>query len=108
MTIKVKNLTFEAILGILEKERVAPQKLLINCKISYAYKEGLFLDYREVIDLIEKTIKERKFFLIEEALNELSLDLKSKFPNISSIKLKISKPSIFDNCEVCVEKKVKY
>ena len=100
MTIFINNLSFDAILGMLEKERENPQKIVINAKITYQYTNDYFINYAEVLKLIKSTIIQNKFELIEEALETLLIKIKNKFPKIDKIKLKISKPDILKNCVV--------
>ena len=104
MTIFIQNLSFKAILGILDFERTTPQSIEVDCEIKYSYKkeESCFIDYTEVASLIESTMKSEKFFLIEDAIEKLFQLLKVKFPQIESIKLTIYKPDIMPNCRVSV------
>ena len=108
MTIYIENLIFDAIIGILKEERETPQKIVVNCKIKYKLKKNSFLDYTKIVNLIETTIKKEKFLLLEDAVSFLLEKIKSNFEEISSIKLKISKPNILPNCDVSIQKSKKY
>lgn len=108
MIIYIENLTFDCIIGILNEERETPQQVIVNCSIDYNYSENDFINYAEVANFIENDMKKSKYKLIEDALLALLKAIKSKFPLISSMKLKISKPQILDNCVVCVELEKKY
>ncbi|WP_345977098.1 dihydroneopterin aldolase [Sulfurimonas sp. HSL3-7] len=99
MQIKIKDLEFETIIGILDLERVEEQKVRINCTIEYDYDQE-FLNYAEVAAHLQKEMKEKKFELIEEALLSLKNSLKTEFPLIKNLTLEISKPDILPNCEV--------
>ena len=99
MTIDINDLEFETIIGILDFERTAKQKVRINCSIDYVY-DRQFLDYALVTKHIEKQMIEKEFELIEEALLSLKESLKQEFPLILTLFLKISKPNILANCEV--------
>jgi len=101
MTIYVENLRFQTILGILDFERVTPQDVVINLTIDYDYKDE-FINYADIVDLIKSDMVEYKFLLIEDALEHLSQKLKKQFSDIRTLNLKISKPSILDNCVVSV------
>jgi len=103
MKIFIEDLEFETILGILESERLTPQKISIVCTIEYAYTQNEFINYAEVARLIEETMIKKKFFLIEEALEFISKALKSTFPLIRELTLNIRKPNILSNCTVGVE-----
>ena len=103
MKILIEDLEFEAILGILESERLSPQKVTVTCTIEYVYTQKEFINYAQVAELIENTMRTKKFFLIEEALEVLSQTLKSCFPLIRELTLNIQKPDILSNCTVGVE-----
>ena len=108
MTIYIENLTFDAIIGILPEERLAPQKVIIYVKLDYEYKKGAFINYATLAQFIEDDIKKSKYELIEEALLSLHLRIKSSFFQISSIKLKISKPTILEQCDISVSSYINY
>jgi dihydroneopterin aldolase len=108
MKIYVENLTFDAIIGILPEERITPQKVVVNVELNYEYKKGVFINYAILANLIENNIKQKQYELIEDALLALHVEIKSKFSQISSIKLKISKPTILAHADVSVESKMNY
>ena len=101
--ISISDLTFEAIIGILEKEREVAQCVVADVEIIYEKKSDTFINYAQVASLIESTMQKEKYLLLEEALEELSKKIKSEFSAITSINLKLSKPDILDNCVVGVE-----
>ncbi len=103
--ISIENLTFEAIIGILDFEREKPQKVVVECEISYQNKKE-YIDYAKVVSFIKSTIIEGKFLLIEDALDEIYSQLLRKYPNIKKLKVKISKPDILQDCIVNVEKSI--
>jgi len=100
MTIHIEALSFECIVGILDFERIEPQRVIIDVQIDYEYSNREFINYAEVISLIEKEMKNKKFELLESALNSLSQTLLAKFPNIQKLYLKITKPNIIRNAQV--------
>ena len=101
MKVKIENLTFNCIIGILDFERVKEQRVIINCSFKYDYKNSNFIDYSKVTLVIEKLMIEKKFELLEDALIKLKKELKTKFP-IKKLKLSIQKPDILPNCLVSV------
>lgn len=103
MTILIENLTFSTIIGILDFERTTPQQVSIDCTIDYPYSEGSFINYAEVTQLIETTMKEKQFELIETALDILGKTLKEHFSLIQKLSLTIRKPDILSNCTVGVQ-----
>ena len=103
MTVHIRSLAFDAVLGILEQERTTPQPVIVDATLTYSYTEGIFLDYALVTKVIRETIQKKRFHLIEEALIYLFDLLKTEFPQIETAKIKICKPEILPNCRVCVE-----
>lgn len=104
MKILIENLSFFTIIGILEEERITPQRVIIDCILDYTYTSVNFINYAHVADLIEKQMNAQKFELIEEALETLSQSLKQAFPSIEALNLTIRKPNILSNCTVGVQK----
>ena len=105
--IVIDDLSFKAILGLLENERKEEQLVVICAKIGYDDKEN-YVDYAVVCDMIQNIIINGKFKLIEDAIDELERALKNRFPQIKSLYLKIRKPEILKNALVGVEILRKY
>lgn len=100
MKIQIKNLTFDCIIGILDFERVSPQKVVLNLSFKYDYKnKDSFIDYSKVSKNLENIMKEEKFELLEDAIIYIKKYLKKEY-KIKKLKLRISKPDIMDNCIV--------
>lgn len=102
MYIKISDLTFRTIIGILPFERIKPQKIIVNFECEYEYKNENFVDYSKICSFIKEKMRENKFYLIEEAIIFLCENLESKF-EISNIKLEIKKPDIMSNCIVSIK-----
>ena len=92
--ILIQNLCVEAIIGIFPQERESPQKVLVNANISYE-KQNAYLDYVELASHIAKCLKERKYDLLENALDDIISSLKDSYPSITKINLTLQKPDIF-------------
>ncbi len=105
MKIHIENLSFKCIIGILDSERIKKQKVIVNLSFNYDYKKDIFINYAEVAILIEKTMKEKEFMLLEEAILfiEELLYKTYKNQNLNSLLLKITKPNILKNCIVSLE-----
>lgn len=108
MKILIENLTFETIIGILDYERTSAQQVRIDCTIDYPYSEGNFINYAEVAEIIEETMNQKQFELIETALNVLESTLKQNFPLIEELTLTIRKPDILTKCTVGVLHTIRY
>lgn len=103
MKILIEELEFEAIIGILDFERVSPQRVIVDLKIDYEYKKDEFLDYAKIVELVKDLIQTKKYLLIEEAIEGVFELLESRFSPITFIECKISKPDILKGCRVSIQ-----
>ncbi|MCQ2712953.1 FolB domain-containing protein [Helicobacter pylori] len=107
--VHIHNLVFETILGILEFERLKPQKISVNVDLFYTQLPNkAYLDYMEIQEIIQNTMREKQYFLIEDALKDLSHVLKTRYKEISELFLKISKLEISPNSQVGASVKICY
>ncbi|AFI03565.1 FolB domain-containing protein [Helicobacter cetorum] len=94
-SVHVHNFIFETILGILEFERLKPQKISLDLNLSYTTLQNkAYLDYIEIQNIIQNTMQEKQYLLIEDALKDLSNILKNRYEEISKLFLKITKLEI--------------
>lgn len=107
MTIHIKDLTFETIVGILEIERITPQKVSLHVKIVYDFDGEHLIDYAHVCAMIQTDMQAQKYFLLEEALEGISQKILSFYPYAHKITLKIFKPTILPNALVGVSRTFK-
>ncbi|WP_187887529.1 FolB domain-containing protein [Helicobacter pylori] len=107
--VHIHNLVFETILGILEFERLKPQKISVNLDLFYTeLPNKAYLDYMEIQEIIQNTMREKQYLLIEDALKDLSQILKTRYKEISELFLKISKLEISPNSQVGASVKICY
>ncbi|WQV37016.1 FolB domain-containing protein [Helicobacter pylori] len=107
--VHIHNLVFETILGILEFERLKPQKISVNLDLFYTeLPNKAYLDYMEIQEIIQNTMREKQYLLIEDALKDLSQILKKRYKEISELFLKISKLEISPNSQVGTSVKIYY
>ncbi|WRF18391.1 FolB domain-containing protein [Helicobacter pylori] len=107
--VHIHNLVFETILGILEFERLKPQKISVDLDLFYTQLPSkAYLDYMEIQEIIQNTMREKQYFLIEDALKDLSQILKTRYNEISELYLKISKLEISPNSQVGASVKIYY
>ena len=104
MKIHINDLTFKCIIGILDFERVSKQKIVINVSFNYTFKRNEFIDYSEISKLIKKTMKKKKFLLLEDAIIHIETKL-YKLYKISNFSITISKPDILKDCIVSLSNK---
>ncbi len=108
MNIHIRDLEFEAIIGILDFERQKEQKIIINIDIEYRYNKESFIDYAKVAQIIEETTKQEQFLLLEDAIEFLASHIYATFPQTKALELSITKPEILKNCLVGVSKKFNF
>ncbi|OOQ30324.1 FolB domain-containing protein [Helicobacter pylori] len=107
--VHIHNFVFETILGILEFERLKPQKISVDLDLFYMeLPNKAYLDYMEIQELIQKMMQEKQYLLIEDALKDLSHVLKTCYEEISELYLKISKLEISPNSQVGASVKIYY
>jgi len=104
LKVNIENLTFDCIIGILESERENEQRVVVNLSFQYLFDDTAkeFIDYSKVAFAIEKSMKEEKFLLIEDAIVFLRKKLSNEYP-MKHLWIKIAKPDIMPNCIVSVE-----
>lgn len=102
MTIYIESLEIIAIIGILESERVSPQRVIVDIKIDYSYKNNKFINYAEVISMVENMIIKEKYKLLEDALISIQKQIIKKYSKINELHIKIYKPDIIDNATVAL------
>ncbi|MCD6211814.1 MAG: dihydroneopterin aldolase [Sulfurovum sp.] len=102
MTIHIDDLQFDVIIGLLDFERDRPQRVIIDLEASYAYSNEDFINYADMVFLIQKELKEKRYELLEEALLGLKERLYTSYPQLKTLKLKIAKPDILKECSVAL------
>ncbi len=101
--VSIESLSVKAIIGILDFERLKPQEIIVDCFIEYEKIGRLFINYAEVVSVIEKMLVEQKYELIEDGLEDIIETLCKKYSQIQTVRLKLSKSQILENCVVGVE-----
>jgi dihydroneopterin aldolase len=104
MTIHIESLTFDVIIGLLDFERDRPQRVIVNIEASYEYSDNQFIDYAQMVLLIQNELKEKRYTLLENALVGLKEVLYTTYPNLQILWIKISKPDILPQCTVSLSK----
>jgi len=103
MKVLIEDLTFDCIIGILDFERITPQKVIIDISFKYNYKDSSsFIDYSKVASDVENIMCDKKFELLEDAITYIEKYLNKQY-KIKKLKLKISKPNILTNCIVSIK-----
>jgi len=102
MHIHIETLTFDTIIGLLDFERDRPQRVIVDLEASYDYANENFIDYADMVMLIQTELNEKKYALLEEALLGIKERLYSTYPQLKMLTLKIAKPNILPECTVAL------
>lgn len=99
MEISIQGLEITACHGVLDFEKVNPQKFIFDLRLEVDFLHALESDgigdtvnYAEVCALIEKITRENKFNLIEKLALESAYAVLEKFGTVQKITLTCSKP----------------
>ena len=102
MTIHIEALTFDVIIGLLDFERDRPQPVIVDLAASYDYSDDAFIDYADMVILIQNELKIKRYSLLENALIGVKDVLYTAYPQLKTLSLKISKPNILPQCNVAL------
>ena len=103
------GLRFDASLGILESEKIAPQPIQVDAELSLGPQPLLphdddihhVLDYRKVRQIIISECTAEHVNLLESLIGKLAHRL-MQLPGVRGVRVKIAKLEIFDDCEVAI------
>jgi len=104
MHIHIEQLTLEVIIGLLDFEREHTQRVIVDMEATYEYDREKFINYADIVLSIETELREKRYKLLEEALYGLQNLIITDYPEINTLKLKISKPDILPQCTVALSK----
>jgi dihydroneopterin aldolase len=108
-TLTLTGLRFDANLGILELEKIAPQPIQVDAELSLGAQPLLpqdddinsVLDYRKVRQIIINECTAEHVNLLETLIGKLANRL-MQLPGVLGVRVKIAKLEIFDDCEVAI------
>ncbi|MEO7547304.1 MAG: dihydroneopterin aldolase [Ramlibacter sp.] len=103
------GLRFDANLGILDREKAAPQPIRVDAELNLGTQPllprdddiGHVLDYRKVRTIIIEECTERHINLLESLIGKLAHRL-MQLPGVIGVRVKIAKLEIFEDCEVAI------
>ena len=94
--ILIENLTCNAFIGVYENEKLNSQKIIIDLEIV------LVKSIKTHTDNINDVADSKHFNLIETLADNLIKKIET-FEKVENIKLKITKPDVFEDCSVSYE-----
>ena len=108
-TLTLTGLRFDASLGILETEKIAPQPIQVDAELSLGPQPLLprdddithVLDYRKVRKIIIDECTAEHVNLLETLIGKLANRL-LQLPGVKGVRVKIAKLEIFADCEVAI------
>jgi 7,8-dihydroneopterin aldolase/epimerase/oxygenase len=103
------GLRFDANLGILDREKAAPQPIRVDAELNLGTQPLLpgdddimhVLDYRKVRKIVIEECTSEHVNLLESLIGKLSYRL-MQLPGVLGVRVKIAKLEIFDDCEVAI------
>ena len=109
-TLTLSGLRFNANLGILESEKLAPQPIEVDAELNLGTQPMLpsdddithVLDYRKVRQIIITECTAVHVNLLETLIGKLAHRL-MQLPGVLGVRVKIAKLEIFDDCEVAIK-----
>lgn len=97
--IRIKNATFYAYHGTMQDEQNLGGKfevdLEMSCDLSEAEASDSLkrtVDYEKVYGFLQKTVLEKKYYLLEALGNTIAKKLLQQFPKVSRVIVKVRKP----------------
>jgi dihydroneopterin aldolase len=108
-TLTLTGLRFDANLGILDVEKIAPQPIQVDAELSLGLQPLLpadddimhVLDYRKVRKIIIDECTAEHVNLLETLIGKLANRL-MQLPGVKGVRVKIAKLEIFADCEVAI------
>ena len=108
-SLTLTGLRFEASIGILEFEKLAPQPIQVDAELNLGAQLLLphddeinhVLDYRRVRKIIIDECTAEHVNLLETLIGKLANRL-MQLPGVQGVRVKIAKLEIFDDCEVAI------
>jgi len=108
-TLTLQGLRFDANLGILDREKTAPQPIQVDAELHLGAQplmpkdDDIFhvLDYRKVRRIIIDECTAEHVNLLETLIGKLAQRL-LQLPGVVGVRVKIAKLEIFDDCEVAI------
>ena len=108
--IHIKDLTLNAIIGVLEHERIKQQPIKIDisltCDLSLAAASDNLndaVDYAHVCTLVESICTQNEFYLIEKLAQTVINQLLETFNSIIAVDITIYKPQAIRNAKVGIQ-----
>ncbi len=103
------GLRFDANLGILDHEKIAPQPIQVDAELNLGTQPlsprddhiHNVLDYRKVREIIIDECTAEHVNLLESLIGKLAHRL-MLLPGVLGVRVKIAKLEIFDDCEVAI------
>jgi 7,8-dihydroneopterin aldolase/epimerase/oxygenase len=105
----LEGLRFDANLGILEQEKIAPQPIQVDAELNLGTQPLLpsdddimhVLDYRKVRKIIIDECTATHVNLLETLIGKLAHRL-MQLPGVLGVRVRIAKLEIFEDCEVAI------
>ena len=105
----IKDLQVNASIGVYEKEKKNKQKLIFDIEILLSNgspplndKLDEVTDYAQFRRIVLDVLKRKHYNLIEKLAHDIMMEF-FKIRNVVKVKIRITKPDIFEDCKVSYE-----
>lgn len=102
MQIALKHCKTSAIIGIYPHERSTPQTILFEAVLEYEFNGQSYIDYSEIVKIINTTLQNGEFLLLEDAIENIENILFSTFSALQTITISLCKPAVLEIGEIWV------
>lgn len=98
ITVEIKDLQLRTVIGTFDNERIEKQILFVDINFDYDEKMAAetddlnyAVDYKKMTDTILDEIENENYFLLETTASKI-MEIICRTPNLSNVKVKVSKP----------------
>lgn len=96
--LSIEGLRFECVIGVTDRERQAPQEIVVNVKVKIDFSKAAAsdticdtVDYRRIAEAVVAAGRHSQFQLIEALSDHLCRTVFEKFPSVQAVRLELEK-----------------
>lgn len=97
----IEGITFRTVIGVTERERRAPQPLVVNLRLTLDFRKVRTsdairdtVDYRSIVRRAVALGEASRFRLVERLAGYLGEQLLAEFPSLLTARVEVEKPGI--------------
>lgn len=96
--LSIEGLRFECVIGVTDRERQAPQEIVVNVKVKIDFSKAAAsdticdtVDYRRIAEAVVAAGRHSQFQLIEALSDHLCRTVFETFPSVQAVRLELEK-----------------